>query len=382
MEWRRAAERLADEVTHTYSRWRQAVTDTPRHVFVPRWFEQQPGAGWDWSMRAADGPSDPDRWCAAAYTDRTLITQLGTVHADDADDQVVTGQQPTSSGTNPSTVVAMLRHARVYDGADVLDVATGTGYSAALLAHRLGDKRVTSIDVDAGLVERAAARLDVIGLHPTLAAVDATGPIAGEYDRIIAMVSVRPVPASWLATLRPGGRFVAAISGTTLLLTAEATGDGGAVGRIEPEAGGFMSTRHGSAYAPAAVGWEKIREAGGEEVGRGRMPLWSIPGNSDVASLLELRVPGIRCHHERGSDRRSLTVWLAHDDGSWARATAAHGDVPDVHQSGPRRLWDEYDQVRAVWNMWGTNPALGARATIDPDGTIHLDNSGWTTTIS
>ncbi|WP_327103461.1 hypothetical protein [Nonomuraea glycinis] len=40
----------------------------------------------------------------------------------------------------------MLRHGDIYDGAHVLDVATGSGYSAALLAHLLGDQRVTSIE--------------------------------------------------------------------------------------------------------------------------------------------------------------------------------------------------------------------------------------------
>src|ERR1700749_3143234 len=100
----------------------------------------------------------------------------------------------------------MLDHAQVYDGADVLDVATGSGYSAALLAHSLGSSHVTSIDVNPYLTEVAENRLDDLELAPEIITGDATGPLPGEYDRIVSMTSVRPVPASWLKALRPGGR--------------------------------------------------------------------------------------------------------------------------------------------------------------------------------
>lgn len=383
MQWRPAAERLAGEVTHPYSRWWGAVTETPRHVFVPRWFEPAADADarWGWSMRAVDGPSDPVRWRDAAYSDRTLITKLGAIHADDAGEQLVSGRQPTSSGTNPSTVVAMLRHGRVFDGADVLDVATGTGYSAALLSHRLGDKRVTSVDVDEDLVARAAERLDAIGLHPSMHAVDATGPLDGDYDRVIAMVSVRPIPASWLTALRPGGRIVAAIANTTLLLTAEKRDDGSAIGRVERDVSGFMPARSSAEYPAGHARWDEIRDAEGETIEPGWLPLWNIPANSDVATLLELAAPGVHTRWQWAEGRR-LTVWLTHEDGSWARATGTHGTVPQVHQSGPRHLWDIYEQTRATWNMWGINPALGAQARIEPDGTIHLSNDTWKATLT
>lgn len=67
----------------------------------------------------------------AAYgTWETLVTRVGPVHADHAEQDTTYQGWPTSSATLPYLVIAMYRHARIYDGADVLDVGTGPGYGA------------------------------------------------------------------------------------------------------------------------------------------------------------------------------------------------------------------------------------------------------------
>jgi protein-L-isoaspartate O-methyltransferase len=81
---------------------------------------------------------------------------------------------------------------------------------------------VTSIDVDAYLVQAARDRLEGFGRRPRMVVADATGELPeGEYDRMIATVSVRPVPRSWLAALRPGGQIVTTIAQTSLLVSAK-----------------------------------------------------------------------------------------------------------------------------------------------------------------
>ncbi|MGW6738105.1 protein-L-isoaspartate O-methyltransferase family protein [Streptomyces sp. NPDC055013] len=129
-------------------------------------------------------------------------------------------------------VVQMYRHAMIADDSTTL-VTTGTGYGTALACARLGDDQVTSIDVDTGLVNMAKHRLALHGYRPPMAVCDITGELPGTFDRIVATVSVRPVPASWLSALEPGGRLVTTIAGTGLILTADKTKDGGATGRIE-----------------------------------------------------------------------------------------------------------------------------------------------------
>src|SRR5690606_28326341 len=135
-----------------------AVIDTPRHLLVPTWWEIRDG-----QPVRVDETANPDRWLRSAYRDRTLVTRLGPTHADHAKADDQPEWRPTSSSTVPSLVVQMLRHARVAEGVSVLDVGTGSGYSTALLCHRLGSAQVTTIDVDPYLTAAASQRLDAIG---------------------------------------------------------------------------------------------------------------------------------------------------------------------------------------------------------------------------
>jgi protein-L-isoaspartate O-methyltransferase len=99
----------------------------------------------------------------------------------------------------------MYRYAGITGGQDVLDIGAGSGYGYALLARRLGDRWVTSVDVDPYLVKAATERLDESGLYPHVAVVDAIGPLPDSYDRIVSMMSVAPVSASWRRRGPAGG---------------------------------------------------------------------------------------------------------------------------------------------------------------------------------
>ncbi|MGW5626650.1 methyltransferase domain-containing protein [Streptosporangium sandarakinum] len=354
----------------------------PRHMFVPRWWDIPPGARYGtWQLH--DGAADPQEWLRAAYGDQTLVTRVGRLHADHAAPADRPVGRPTSSATLPGLVVRMLRHGDVYDGADVLDVATGSGYSAALLAHRLGEKRVTSIDVDPYLTAAATERLAGIGLRPKVLTVDATGPLPGTYDRIVSMVSVRPVPASWLTALRMGGRLVTVVAGTSLILTANKTDDGGAEGRIEWDRAMFMPSRTGEDYPPGArESFDAVWDIQGEEITRGSYPVMDVSYNWDLPAMLAVVAgPGIE-HHYTEDDDGHRTARMVHADGSWARATAHGDEAPIVHQGGPRRLWDVLDEIRAHWLRHGELPVRGSYARITPDGTIHLRRGAWQAIIT
>jgi protein-L-isoaspartate O-methyltransferase len=366
-DWQTRAQQLAERVTHPGSRWRDPVASTPRHLLVPAWWAWR---GSRWELR--HGPADEAAWLESAYRNQTLVTKVGTLHADHARGGDESAGRPTSSSTLPGLVLQMYRHARIGPGDSVLDVGTGVGYGTALLCRLLGEERVTSIDVDDYVTRAAALRLAEIGLHPHIATVDATGEIPGTFDRIVAMVSVRPIPASWLAALTTGGRLVTTITGTSLIVSAVKGRDGGAVGGVERDWAMFMATRTGADYPPDLVGlMDTARTAEGEQVALGRFPVIDIEENAwELRSMLEVMAPGIQHDFHCNGDTR--TAIMVHEDGSWARAEQVADALPVVHQGGPRRLWNLLDEARDYWLQNGAFPLYGANVRIAPSGAIHL----------
>jgi protein-L-isoaspartate O-methyltransferase len=378
MDWKRHAANIAANIAHPGSDWWVPIRETPRHLLVERWFTSGEH-GWT----AVDGPADEKAWTTAAYSDTTLVTRIGPVHADHAEaGRPVTGH-PTSSSTLPSLVVMMLRHGRLTPGVRLLDLATGSGYSAALACHRLGDDLVTTLDVDPYLAQAAAERLDRIGWHPAVVTADAgADELPGAFDRIVSMVSMPRIPASWLAALAPGGRLVTTIAGTGLIITADKTEDGGAKGRVEWDRGSFMATRAGDDYPPALNEvFARAVDQESEEVTRSPFPVLDVMQAWEVWSMLSLMVPGIE-HRTGTDDDGSRMTWMLHADGSWARACTKPGEhTATVHQGGPRRLYDELEEIRWRWLERGELPVYGARVTITPDGTTTLSRDGWSATL-
>jgi len=378
--WQGRALALARDIVYPQSRWWDAVTSVPRHVLVPRWFTRN-GTG-PWELQ--DGAADEQAWRAAAYDGwQTLITKVGAQHADHTRPGTTCQGPPTSSATQPSLAVAMYRHARIYDGADVLDVGTGSGYGCALLTRRLGSEHVTSIDIDPYLTSTAASRLDSIGLRPAdIITGDAAAELPGSYDRIVPMVSLPGVPASWLAALRPGGRLVFSLTGGSVIITADKTPDGGAEGKVELSGASFMTARHAADDEPQpAVIPEDICDADGEDITQSRYPVVDPTRGWELDAMLSVVAPGITCRSDTDEQTGITTVWMACGDGSWARATGDAEQPATVHQAGPHRLWDILDSVRHRWLTRGALPLRGASVRIDPDGTCHLNQDDWHATI-
>ncbi|GLU50535.1 methyltransferase domain-containing protein [Nocardiopsis ansamitocini] len=370
MDWQQRASLLADRIAPPGSPWRQAVLATPRHRFVPNWWGPT-AEGWE--LHAGAGA--PKSWLEHAYADRSVVTRVGSVHADHADAAERPDGAATSSATLPSLVVRMYDLALIGSGMDVLDVATGSGYGAALLATRFGSRQVTTIDVDPYLVEAAARRLADAGLHPEAVVCDATRRLPGRYDRIVSMVGMPTIPESWVSALRTGGRLVTTLAGTTMLITATKHDDGRLYGRVEWERAGFMAARSGPDYPPVAAAFEAALSRPGEDIGAGRYPVLNVKEAWDVYSMLEVECPGIV--HRYREDDGVRTALMVHADGSWARARAPGSETAEVHQGGPRRLWDLLDGVRDYWVEHGELPLRGARVIVPATGGLRLLRGAW-----
>jgi protein-L-isoaspartate O-methyltransferase len=365
--WRADARGLADAITHPGSRWYPVVATVPRHLFVPAWWAW---SGDHWTLRR--GPA------AAAYANRSLVTRVGAAHADLAVEADHPAGEPTSSSTEPGLLLSMYRHAQLADGLDIADVGTGSGYGASLLATRYGEQHVTTVDVDPYLVEAATSRLADVGLAPAAKVVDATGPLPGDFDRIVATVSVRSIPPSWLEALRPGGQLVTTISGTWMILTAVRQPNGEVRGRVVRDWAGFMPTRTGTDYPPPWVDFDELAARQGEKVSHGRFPVLDIADAWELATMCAIAAGVDVAHHYAPPGADGVhTALMAHPDGSWARATAIGTGPPLVNQGGPRRLWDLLDEARDEWLRMGMAPWLGAAALVLPDGAIILARGTW-----
>ncbi|MFC4586969.1 methyltransferase domain-containing protein [Sphaerisporangium corydalis] len=164
-EFRRA---LADRIGSPG--WRGALEATPRELFLgDAVYRPDKTRGDLWTpIRRAD--VGMDEWLALAYADQTWVTQVGGVLADEATD-VVTGS-PSSSSTFPSLVVLMLEAAQIAEGDTALEIGTGTGYSTALMCHRLGQEAVTSIEYDQEVAARAGKAITEAGYTLNRAGID------------------------------------------------------------------------------------------------------------------------------------------------------------------------------------------------------------------
>jgi protein-L-isoaspartate(D-aspartate) O-methyltransferase len=115
--------------------------------------------------------------------------------------------------SQPLVVARMLELLELDGDERVLDVGTGSGYHAALLARL--SAHVWSIEVHAELSERAAAALREVGVdNVTLAVGDGSlgWPEAAPYDAInVAAAAEGEVPPALVEQLAPGGRLVAPV---------------------------------------------------------------------------------------------------------------------------------------------------------------------------
>lgn len=327
--------------------WREAYRAVPRHLFLP-----------DQARRAADGEqgtaaidrlADIDGWLAAAYSEDVIVTQQDE------------GGRSTSSCSMPEMVFGMLELLDVRPGHRVLEIGTGTGWNAGLLAHRLGDTSVHTVEVDPEIAETARANLTRAVLAPTVITGDgAFGcPAGAPYDRIIATCTVHQVPRPWLEQTRPGGIIVTPLgtpfdSGGILRLVAAK--DGTASGRFRLSSS-FMMLRAQQFTAldePADFADRAI-------VSKPTVDIAAVFEESPALAIGHL-VPGCKVAHDYTDDGIIETVWLLAED-SWA---SVHWSTT-VRQLGRRRLWDEVEVAYRWWVEAGSPDFTRFGVTVTAD---------------
>ena len=179
-----ARARLATELRRRSRALSRSVQDAfarvPRHVFVPE-----------------VAPTD-------AYRDEALVIKCGP------------DGMPVSSSSQPAMMAIMLDQLGLQPGHRVLEIGTGSGYNAAVMAAVVGrEGKVVSIDIDPELVERARASLAAAG-YDGVTVICADGgfgdPDDAPFDRIIVTAGAWDIAPAWLDQVTAGGLLVLPLS--------------------------------------------------------------------------------------------------------------------------------------------------------------------------
>ena len=170
---------------------RTALFHVPRHCFIEQYYDHQAPN----RIIQVRSPKPTSEQLETIYSDRGLMIR----------------EYPHSAASQPSLIFGMLTDLELTHGLKVLEVGTGSGWNAGLIAFGVGDDSlIYSIDIQADLVESARKHLNAVGYeHVNLRTGDGGHGWHGEtFDRIIVTVGSPDIPPAWIESLADGGILV------------------------------------------------------------------------------------------------------------------------------------------------------------------------------
>lgn len=341
--------------------WLGALHAVPRHHYIPDTI--YPGSRDFIPLHRAE---KPEEWLKFVYTDDAITTQVDNGHPNG------TPRRPTSACSQPLVVAQMLEAFDPKPGERVLEIGTGTGWNAAILANEVGAENVTTIEVDQSVSDQARGALDAGG-YQRVTTVVGDGTLGWKpgapYAGVLATVAVKAIPYAWVEQTRPGGRIVGTLSNAYFppgIVALNRDYEGNARGRIVGRAA-FMSIRADQHdCGPYNTDTYDCTET--------KIHPYYLGVNSRHSAIaIGQRVPDVRVkwHPSNDPDQPDLSGhmwWFAEYGGSWA-SLRVEGDPPwEVHQSGPRRLFEEVRDAYRWWRKQGEPQASDWLVTVTPEG--------------
>ncbi|MGW6455625.1 methyltransferase domain-containing protein [Streptomyces sp. NPDC055078] len=328
---------------------REAVEALPRHLFAPDRLWRWDGHRYGPVERALDAV----RWAEELYgdPDAAAVTQ-------------VTDGRASSSLSCQAIVADMLDALRLEPGRRVLELGTGTGWNAALLALRAGPGRVTSVEADPELASAARKRLETSGVQVAVEVGDgAAGWAPGApYDRVVATYAVDRVPWAWVAQTRPGGRIVTPWGRLGHVALTVAPDGRSASGWVQGLAQ-FIPARG------TATGLEDFTRVRGHGPATGERPwrrdLTALHDDWHLRFALRVALPDVRI--TVAADADGLNAWLHDGTSSWAALSALPDGTTLAYQGGPRRLADDLETAWDAWLRAGSPELYDYGLTVEPD---------------
>jgi protein-L-isoaspartate(D-aspartate) O-methyltransferase len=295
-----------------------------------------------------DQNSNSDAWLRAAYSNDVIVTQLDERGSF------------TSSCSMPFMVFLMLDALDLEPGMSVLEIGTGTGWTAALT--RAFGAKVVSIEVDKDLSRAARKNLRIVGMGDVrVITKDGVGgyQLSAPYDRVHVTCSVHSVPYAWVDQTKVGGVLVVPIrtplnSGGIVRLTVGA--DGSACGPFIHTAA-FMWLR-AQAFMPPDQPDDFDTTAEQSHMNIHESHLF----DSDAMFVTGHLVPNCMMFTDENDEGNIERIWL-HGNDSWASIDGSGG----ILQLGPRRLWDEVVSAHDTWVSWGKPGITQLGLTVERD---------------
>ena len=185
------------------------------------------------------GIRDKQLLAAMEKIPRHLLVEQRYRHNAYADHPLPIGEGQTIS--QPFVVALMTETLKLRPGDRVLEIGTGSGYQAAVLAEIV--KEVWTIEIRQGLARQAAARLKELG-YATVRVKYADGYFGWEeqapFDAIIITAAVNHIPPPLIKQLKEGGRMILPLGSTvyyqTLTLVTKRKGGELDVQQLDPVA--------------------------------------------------------------------------------------------------------------------------------------------------
>ncbi|MCD6277375.1 protein-L-isoaspartate O-methyltransferase [candidate division WOR-3 bacterium] len=169
-----------------------AFLKVPRHLFTPRVYEE--GENGEVIEHILDYNNPDPEILKKIYSDMPLAI-------------IVKGKEVISTSSQPFVMAFMLEDAKIKKGMKVLEIGTGSGYNAAIIAQIVGEpQKVITIEIKQEVAELARENLKRAGFEKVKVITGDGGagyPEEAPYDSILATCSCPEIP--WMDQLAPKG---------------------------------------------------------------------------------------------------------------------------------------------------------------------------------